>query len=117
MTARTRKGWNTKFNADRYRVQCLEAFCASLRSISAMNKSIRACWIKYKREKAPSPLTGGTALFLSPSLLPPFLSLSVYIFFFHRVLIARLQLWLQRTSKRGSVEDEKRDARQLADYC
>lgn len=44
MTTRTRKGWNTKLNADRYRGQCLEAFCASLRSISAMNKSIRVDW-------------------------------------------------------------------------
>lgn len=116
MTARTRKGWNTKLDADRYRVQCLEAFCASLRSISAMNKSIRARRIKYKREKPRLSLFLSLSPWLAASL--PFSpSLFVYIFFFHRVLIARLQLRLQCTVKRGSVQDGNRDARQLADYC
>lgn len=72
VTARTRKGWNTKLDADKYKVQCLEAFCASLRSISAMNKSIRARRIKCRREK--SRFHHGIALFFS-------FSLCLYIFF------------------------------------
>jgi len=77
VTARTWKGWNTKLDADRYKVQCLEAFCASLRSISAMNKSIHTRRIKYKREK--SQLHDWRHLSLSLSL-----SLSIYIFFSSR---------------------------------
>lgn len=79
MIARTRKGWNTKLDADRYRVQCLEAFCASLRSISAMNKSIRGHRVKYKREKLRLHDWRNRSLFLSFSLF------LVFFFFFFSI--------------------------------
>jgi len=66
LTARTRKGWNTKLVANRYGGQCFEAFCASLRSISAMNKSIRERRIKYKRGKLT--VVGRIAIFFIFSL-------------------------------------------------
>lgn len=79
MTARTRKGWNTELDADKYKVQCLEAFCASLRSISAMNKSIRAHRVKYKREKLPIPWLAASLSF-SLSLFPLYIYISLFFF-------------------------------------
>lgn len=61
--------------ADRYRGQCLEAFCASLRSISAMNKSIRKRRIKYKRGK----LTVVGTIFFFLFTLSLSLSLLMYV--------------------------------------
>lgn len=47
-------------------------------------------------------MTGRISFSLSP--FPPSLSLSLCLYiFFHLVLVAWLQLWLQRTAKRGSV--------------